>query len=274
MPYPSIVKYHHGSTFRSWSQSYAPQNNAAGLRMPLGRGPPQASNLVLQADQIIKQNPQVSAGEVRTIRELLLSPSRDPFQGDYARIMQRFAAVARGGEPIVDATVLYHQVTTALQNTLQAYLLCAVTQRGPRIYCIHSPTVYQPAFDETITLWDDQVFAFLGEPIQGISTLLQFPPNAFNVVNPWTKTAPEFMAYQEEFNEYGVMPVVQDHDNTVTLTFTRLLMYIPGKYAALLLSSRGFTPRQVWDRLHPSLVARPRPAGASSKCNRNNISCC
>jgi len=196
-----------------------------------------------------------AASTPRTFQELFQLPDRDPFQGNYERVMQRFTAATADGAQIVDGATLYRQATTAPPQTLQAYLLCAAARRGPRIYCVHSPSLYHAAFDGTVTPWDDLAYAFLGEPVQGIATLVQFPATAFNVVNAWTKTATEVAAHMDQFNEYGVLTAVQDHDETVTLTFTRLLMYLPNRYVHLLLDSRGFSPQQVWERLYPEIIA-------------------
>jgi hypothetical protein len=191
-------------------------------------------------------------GQAATFQGLFSNPARDPCQGDYGRIMQRFAAE---GANITDGMALFRQATTATRPIPQAYLVCIATRRGPRIYCVHSPGMFTAALDGTVTPWDDQAYAFLGEPVQGMTTIVQFPETCFNVVNGWAKAAECVMAHLEEFNEYGSLGPVVDHDDTASHTFTRQFIYIPLKYASHLLDSRGYTPRQVWEVLYPQLVA-------------------
>jgi hypothetical protein len=107
-----------------------------------------------------------------------------------------------------------------------------------------------------VTPWDDQAYAFLGEPVQGMVTIFQFPETCFSIVNGWAKTSDHIMAHLEELlNKYGSLDPVVDHDDTVSHTFARLLMHLPVRYATHLLDARGYTPRQVWDTLYPQLVA-------------------
>jgi len=88
-----------------------------------------------------------------------------------------------------------------------------------------------------------------------LTTIVQFPETCFNVVNGWAKTAEHVMTHLEDFNAYGSLGPVVDHDDTVSHTFTRQFTYIPLKYASRLLDSRGYTPRQIWESLYPQLVA-------------------
>jgi hypothetical protein len=189
---------------------------------------------------------------IATFQGLFADPTRDPCHGNYGRIMQRFGAE---GANINDNMVLFRQAMTNPRPVLQAYLACVATVRGPRIYCLHSPAIFTAALDGTMTPWDDKAYAFLGEPVQGMATVVQFPETCFNIVNGWAKTSNHIMGLLDEFNEFGSLEPVIDHDDSVSHTFARLLMYIPVRYAAQLLDARGYTPRQIWETLYPQLVA-------------------
>jgi hypothetical protein len=187
-----------------------------------------------------------------TFQALFADPARDPCHGNYERVMQRFRA---DGGTVVDGATLFRQVALNSRPVLQAYLACVATARGPRIYCVHSPATFTAALDGTETPWDDETFAFLGEPVQGMTTMVKLPETCFNVVNGWAKTAEHIMGHLNEFNAYGSLRPVENHDDTVSHTFTRLCTYLPLRYASSMLDSRGYTPRQVWEILYPQLVA-------------------
>ena len=121
-----------------------------------------------------------------TFQALFADPARDPCHGNYERVMQRFRA---DGGTVVDGATLFRQVALNSRPVLQAYLACVATARGPRIYCVHSPATFTAALDGTETPWDDETFAFLGEPVQGMTTMVNLPETCFNVVNGWAKTA-------------------------------------------------------------------------------------
>jgi len=190
---------------------------------------------------------------VATFRGLFADPTRDPCQGNYERIMQRFRA--ERGANTNENMVLFRQAAANPRPVLQAYLACVATVRGPRIYCLHSPAIFTAALDGTTTPWDDKAYAFLGEPVQGMATVVHFPETCFNVVNGWAKTTNHIMGHLDEFNEFGSLEPVSEHDNTVSHAFARLLTYIPVRFAAQLLDARGYTPRQIWETLYPQLVA-------------------
>jgi len=139
--------------------------NIPGQLMPLGNAV-QPGNAAQPDAQLIGGamvgQQVVNQGQAATFQGLFSDPARDPCQGDYGRIMQRFAAE---GAYITDGMALFWQATTATRPVLQAYLVCIATTRGPRIYCVHSPGMFTAALDGTVTPWDDQAYAFLGEPV-------------------------------------------------------------------------------------------------------------
>ncbi len=60
----------------------------------------------------------------------------------------------------VAADVLFAQAMGTSGNLHQAYLCCTSTRFGPRIYCIHLPSLFASALDGRTTPWDDQCYAF------------------------------------------------------------------------------------------------------------------
>jgi len=115
-----------------------------------------------------------SAPSPRTFQEFYADAARDPLRGVYERIMSRFdpeQVVA------VEAATLFEQAVTSNSGVPQAYLCCASTRRGPRIYCVHLPSRFPSALDGRITPWDNQVYAFLGETTNGTATTVVFPNN-------------------------------------------------------------------------------------------------
>ena len=202
-------------------QQIAPQDALVGL--------PQRA-----ADQEGGERQGGTQDRIATFRGLFADPTRDPCQGDYERIMRRFRAE---GANINDNMVLFRQAATNPRPVLQAYLACVATVRGPRIYCLHSPAIFTAALDGTTTPCDDKAYAFLGEPVQGMATVVQFPETCFNVVNGWAKNTNHIMGHLDEFNEFGSLEPVIEHDNTVSHAFARLLAYIPARYAAQFLDA-------------------------------------
>jgi hypothetical protein len=67
--------------------------------------------------------------------------------------MQRFA----GTNNQVTAARLMEQCVGSAGSVAQAFLCTS----NFWILCVHSLSKYQPAFDGTMTPWDDQVFGFL-----------------------------------------------------------------------------------------------------------------
>jgi hypothetical protein len=73
----------------------------------------------------------------RTFQEFFADSTKDPCTGNYNRVMQRFEPE----NPNAAAQeVLFNQAVNGSSNMHEAYLCCASTHHGPRIYCIHSPS--------------------------------------------------------------------------------------------------------------------------------------
>jgi hypothetical protein len=92
----------------------------------------------------------ILAPRYKTFSELFADPDTDPCHGQYHRIMQHFA----GTNDRVTPARLMEQCVGAAGQIPQAFL-CA---RHFKIYCVHNISKYQPAFDGTISPWDDGIF--------------------------------------------------------------------------------------------------------------------
>jgi len=192
----------------------------------------------------------------RTFQEFYADAARDPLHGVYERIMSRFdpeQVVA------VEAATLFEQAVTSNSGVPQAYLCCASTRRGPRIYCVHLPSRFPSALDGRITPWDNQVYAFLGETTNGTATTVVFPNNAFH------PTPATFVRMQETIvNELPdvnqnitiFQPYINNNANAAlgSEVTTRYLMYFPARYAQHFLDSSGYTATEMWNVL-PVLLA-------------------
>lgn len=136
----------------------------------------------------------------------------------------------------------------------QAYLCCAVCQQQIRIFCLHLHSKYTSALDGQTTLWDGVSFAFLGDLVHGMVTTVMLPGNAFRVVgNIWAKTADYMVTNLVMIAENGFEPVPQDEADA-TIVSTRRLMYLPARYVALMLDPAGYTLKQAWEVLCPTMI--------------------
>jgi hypothetical protein len=116
--------------------------------------------------------PPVLAPRYKLFSELFSDPNTDPCHGNYQRLMHRFA----GNNNQVTPARLMEQCVGLAGVVVQAFL-CA---SNFLIYCIHSFSKYQPAFDGSVTLWDDQVFAFLGDTTANCCCpSVRIPPDIF-----------------------------------------------------------------------------------------------
>jgi hypothetical protein len=84
------------------------------------------------------------APKYRWFQEFYADETKDPCQGSYQRVMQRFDYEhAQAADP----ATLFEQAVSSNGLAHQAYFCCASTRRGPRIYCIHMPSRFASAVD-------------------------------------------------------------------------------------------------------------------------------
>jgi hypothetical protein len=120
---------------------------------------------------------QSSAYSSSYLQELYGDPEFDPCHGNYDQIMAHFDVDIN---PSVTPTLLYEQAVGT--SAPQAYLCCTMIQQEVKIFCVHLPSKFVSAMDGTVTPWDVQGFAFLGEITQTMVTTVSFPNTAFRAV--------------------------------------------------------------------------------------------
>jgi hypothetical protein len=82
----------------------------------------------------------------RTVNQYYSNITRDPFSGNYGRIMLRFATIQERKQQI--------QMSKDNPDARQAYLCCAPSRQGPRIYRVHMPSKFASVLDGTAIQWD------------------------------------------------------------------------------------------------------------------------
>jgi len=251
---------------------HAPQRAQVGQQMPpLGQPPLAIGGAVPlpwnQAPPEVGQQPLIMGGAAlpgwqppmlgglsqarpRTFAALYGDPLKDPFQGHYEQVMNRF-------DPEVNSTISHIiLMEQAVGNgaSLQASLCCAQRQQQIVIYCLHLPSKYIAALDGSTTPWDGNKFMSLGEVHHNITTTVQIPDKAFRAItNVRVKTVEYILTHLDEIGDMG-MPVVPVDDPDSVVVTTRQLMFLPAKYVPLLLRTTGYSPCEVWETLYPAIV--------------------
>jgi hypothetical protein len=187
----------------------------------------------------------------RTFREFYNDTRKDPCRGDYSGVMQRFDPEAA---TVVASEILLEQALGCRADMHQAYLCCAPTRRGNRIFCVHLPSHFASSLDGRTTPWDNNMYACLGDVTNDIATTICLPITAFTpIANVLAFTKAHLVANIQGENGQDVFPpqhAINDHTTAVT---TRPLMYLPSRYVHLFLDARGYTIRHLWETLPPLL---------------------
>jgi hypothetical protein len=183
--------------------------------------------------------PLLPTQRYKTFSQLYSDETLDPCKGQYARIMHRFDPAHPNA---IQGNILLDQALGA-GAIPQAYLCCSSSRRGTRIYCVHMPSRFAGTVDGHITLWDNNLYAFLGEVTQGVASIITFPTTAFNLVErvPARTTENILQNLASIINGHDALPPVAQNEAQAIETTTRFLMYLPPRYMPLLLDSRGYT---------------------------------
>jgi len=179
--------------------------------------------------------------------------TKDPCKKDYRQVMIRFDASRDGA---IAGDLLFQQVVLSGGNIPQAYQCCGNTTTGPRIFCLHCSAKFIGAFDGTVSPWNDLSFAFIGEVVQKMATSVFFLNEAFNANTLLVKTMDYILQHLDELNDLPVFPPILPGEDDSEEVTTRNFIFLPAVYAPLLLNSRGYTPKQMWEILHPALLHR------------------
>jgi hypothetical protein len=189
----------------------------------------------------------------KTFNALYSNPQKDPLINSYPLVLARFDAMIE--EPEAPEDLLNAVLSNStLPNT---FLCCAVLNNArPRIYVLHKISRFPRAFDGRETPWDDALFGFLGDVTGTAVQTVRLPANPFAITQQITiyddTTLAEELPRLRNDTLFPRLPLT--HQQAVVVR-TRTLMYLPTKYAPLLLNSRGVTPKEAWALLVPALQA-------------------
>jgi len=178
----------------------------------------------------------------------------DPLPARAAAVLGRFAPDAQVVQAGADL------LTTTLENASIPHTFLCCTALHPKgqakVYLLHAFSRYPQAPDGTVTPWDRRIFCYLGEINQGNIMTVAVPGSIFNLVNNTrvydeATFANEFV--QQPRTEY--FPKLTAQAAGSTLLRTRYAMRLPTKYAPLLLSPKGYHPKDVYDLLIEAFTA-------------------
>jgi hypothetical protein len=167
--------------------------------------------------------------------------------------MNRFDA---GRVNAIPERTLLDQAIGLGAQTAQAYLCCGLAPGGVKIFCLHCPTRYAPSLEGDITGWDNLCFAFLGELVQGEITNVLFPEDAFTTATLRVPSIEYIQQHLEDLMDAPYFPPMDDDDPNSTQVTVRKFMYLPVVYVPFLISSSGYSLKEVWTRLYPALMQR------------------
>jgi hypothetical protein len=189
----------------------------------------------------------------RNFASLYHDEARDPMRQRYPAILQRFDAM--NNAPIAGDS-LFEMIlgNPSIPNT---FLCCALLngQTRPRVYVIHTISKYVPSIDGRITPWDNRIFGYLGELLGGSPMTVILPNTSFNSAPCYVYNDATFAAQLPNLNNGDLFPrLTATHQDAVHI-HTRSLMYLPTKYAPLLLDNKGYTLQEAWNVLIPAFQA-------------------
>lgn len=189
----------------------------------------------------------------RTFAAKYADPHQDQLLNSYPLVLARFDTmvdVPEAAEALLSSVLS----NSTLPNT---FLCCAVLNNArPRIYVLHKLSRYPPALDGRGTPWDNAIFGFLGDVSGSAIQTVRLPASSFSITPQITIYDEATLA--EELSGLGnetLFPRLTQAHQHAEIVRTRTLMYLPSKYAPLLLSSRGYTPKEAWTLLVPALQA-------------------
>jgi hypothetical protein len=175
------------------------------------------------------------AEQPRTFTALYANPQKDPLINSYPLVLARFDAMIE--EPEAPEDLLNSVLSNStLPNT---FLCCAVLNNArPRIYVLHKISRFPRAFDGRETPWDDALFGFLGDVTGTAVQTVRLPANPFAITQQITLYDDAALAEElPRLRNDALFPRLPLAHQQAVVVRTRTLMYLPTKYAPLLLNS-------------------------------------
>jgi hypothetical protein len=230
--------------------------NPAGAALPIAG---QMANLNLPPNPTVAAAlPPVAPGmqpalRHKTFATLYHDETKDPLRSRAAAVIQRYDVTA--DTPQTPEALLESAIGNP--SVPGTFLCCAVLNGAskPRIYLLHVLSKYVPAMDGQVTPWDNRIFGFLGEILKDQAMTIAIPLSAFNVVQCAVYEDIRFSAGLININEGDNFPRLNAGAQDAQMIQARHLAYLPTKYAPLLLNNNGYTPKEVWNLLHPIFQA-------------------
>jgi hypothetical protein len=190
----------------------------------------------------------------RTFVDLYMDGQQDPFSNSYPAALARFDAEVEEPEDL-EEVLEAALANNALPNT---YLCCATLNNNarPKIYVLHKLSRYPRAFDGRETPWDNSVFAFLGDASGGNIQTVMLTEDPFELtaqVSVYNDAT--FNAELPGLGNDALFPRLAAAAPQGMAIRTRSMTYLPTRYAPLMLSSRGYTPKEAWGISFPALQA-------------------
>jgi hypothetical protein len=207
----------------------------------------QAATADIGSSASVAANREVWPMAYSSFHELYSDAAKDPWKGDYTRIMRRFDTNV--DEPL-DGRDLSEKVVRLRPDYPQSYLMCFHTANGTRIFCVHTPSQYQEELDGTNTPWDQLGFAFLGDVFQGSITTVYFPNRAFDILEPVAaRVAQRLTADLSQLQGATVLEPLEEGDLATTMVVTRRFMHLPYCFVTRFLDAKGYTVAEAWHLL-------------------------
>jgi hypothetical protein len=179
--------------------------------------------------------------------------TKDVLRQRYAAVLERFdpsSEASQGAEALLEA---------AIGNpNIPCTYLCVAALHGSaryRVYILHTISKYTPSIDGQTTPWDNKLFAFLGDTFQGNALSVIIPSTVFNTVQCQVYNNETFTTELPNLNNGNLFPRLGAGNQDAMACRTRHLMYLPAKYAPLLLNNNGHTLQEAWNLLIPALQA-------------------
>jgi len=212
------------------------------------QGPPQALHMVPQG-----VTPCSGGLSHTSFSTYFYDETKDVLRQRYSMVLERFDPISdapQGVEVLLEAAI-------GNPNTPCTYLCVAALHGNARyrVYILHTISKYSPSIDGQATPWDNKLFAFLGDTFQGNALSVIIPPTVFNTVQYQVYNNKAFTTELPNLNNGNLFSWLGDGSQDAMACRTCHLMYLPAKYAPLLLSNNGHTLQEAWNLLIPALQA-------------------
>ena len=176
-----------------------------------------------------------------TYVQWLANVDNDPFRPSYLTVLNCF----KPGNNVPEDILLEQALRNP--NVPQTFITTTNAEAGYHLFMLHRPTYFVMYLDGTPTPWDNQIFTYKGDVMYSMNSVFEFPPDPFQITTANHVSVMEMIMVQlNQQNQLQlVMPMEAEVENTDQLV-TWKIMYLPAKYASLLLDAQGYMPWEAW----------------------------